>query len=859
MRKIITSLLAVLALASCSGGGEAPRYKDPKQSVEVRVQDLLKRMTLDEKIAQMRHIHSYAITTDGRVDLQKLRESTDGLSFGCIEGFTFTGREYCEAMNQVQRYMRDSTRLGIPLFTVAESLHGVVQDGSTIFPQSIAVGSTFNPELSYRMSCAISEELKGTGVSQVLGPVLDVARDLRWGRVEECFSEDPFLVTLMGYNSVKGYMDSGICPMLKHFGAHAQPTGGLNLSSVACGERELLSVHLKPFEVVVKELHPMAVMSSYNSWNNIPNSSSHYLMTELLRDQWGFRGYVYSDWGATGMLSYFHKTAQNQAVAAIQALTAGLDLEASASCYTELKQLVENGVLDVKYIDLAVERILRAKFAAGLFEAELPDPADYDKSIHTEAHIALAREIAEESVVLVKNEKNALPLDINKIRSIALVGPNADQVQFGDYTWSRSNSDGVTLAAALKEQYGGRLQINYAKGCDMVTDNKAGFADAVAASRRSDVTVVMVGSASASLSRDYTDATCGEGFDLSDIELTGVQEELIRAVHATGKPVVVVLLSGKPFAMPWVKENIPAIVVQWYPGEQGGNALADVLFGKVNPSGKLNYSFPQSTGTLPCYYNYLPTDKGYYKRPGTPNHPGKDYVFSSPAPLWAFGHGLSYTGFDYVAMETSKENYGVSDTIEVTVTVANEGAYDGKEAVQLYVRHIFPSVATPVHELKGLNKVLIKKGETVQVKILVPVASLAIYDRAMNYVVEPGSYELQVGRASDDIRIKQVVTIEKEKIVLIPTAKERETPQAAAPVASTPVTVTGIVRDVQANPQKGITVRAGGREFVTGPDGAYKLQAMSTDTITFAGSSLRTEVLPIRGRQVINVKMSFGE
>lgn len=644
--------------------------------------------------------------------------------------------------------------------------------------------------------------------------------------------------------------------MIKHFGAHGAPQGGLNLASVSCGQRELLSIYLKTFETVVKEAKPWAVMSSYNSWNNEPNSSSHYLMTELLRDRWDFQGYVYSDWGAIGMLNYFHKTAQNSAEAAIQALTAGLDAEASDNSYAELQQLVENGMLDVKYIDQAVARILTAKFNMGLFEYPLPMEKNYDKVVHAPAHVSLARKIAEESIVLLQNENNILPLQMNKLKSIAVIGPNADQVQFGDYTWSRDNKDGVTLLEALKERVGNQLTLNYAKGCDLVTDDRSGFKEAVDVAKKSDVCIVVVGSASASLARDYSNATCGEGFDLSDLTLTGVQEDLVEAIHATGKPVIVVLLSGKPFAMSWIKENIPGIVVQWYPGEQGGLALADMLLGKVNPSGKLNYSFPQSVGHLPCYYNYLPTDKGFYRSPGSKNKPGKDYVFSSPKALWAFGHGLSYTDFEYLSATTSKEDYACEDVIEVTIAIRNTGDYDGLEVPQVYVRDMVSSVVMPVQELKGFEKVLIKKGETKQVIIKIPVSELALYNKEMKKVVEPGAFELQIGRASDDIRIKKVITVERASEKYIPTLRDKEKKVSSTKnMTATPVVVKGTIRDVQANLLPQVTVKVGKEEVVTNSKGEYSIRAMSTDTLIVSGSKFKTEHISIEGRQVINIRM----
>ena len=831
-----------------------PNYKKASLPVEVRVQDLLSRMTLEEKIAQMRHIHAYSIMENGKLDKAKLEKMIDGKNSGFIEGITLPGKECLALMNEVQKYMRENTRLGIPVFTLTESLHGSVHDGSTIFPQAIALGSTFNPALAYEMTSAIAKELSAQGITQSLTPVIDVCRDLRWGRVEECFGEDPFLVSRMGVSQVKGYLDHKVSPMIKHFGAHGTPQGGLNLASVSCGQRELLSIYLKTFETVVKEANPWAVMSSYNSWNNEPNSSSHYLMTELLRDQWGFKGYVYSDWGAIGMLNYFHKTAQNGAEAAMQALTAGLDAEASDNSYAELRQLVENGLLDVKYIDQAVARILTAKFNMGLFEYTLSTEKDYDKVVHAPAHVALARKIAEESIVLLQNESNILPLQMNKLKSIAVVGPNADQVQFGDYTWSRDNKDGVTLFKALKEKVGNQLTLNYAKGCDLVTDNKDGFEEAVNAANKSDVCIVVVGSASASLARDYSNATCGEGFDLSDLTLTGVQEDLVKAVHATGKPVIVVLLSGKPFAMPWIKENIPGIIVQWYPGEQGGYALADMLLGEINPSGKLNYSFPQSVGHLPCYYNYLPTDKGFYRSPGSKNKPGKDYVFSSPQPLWAFGHGLSYTDFDYLSATTSKEDYGKEDNIEVMVTICNTGNCDGLEVPQVYVRDVKSSVVTPIQELKGFEKVLIRKGETAHVKITIPVLELALYNKDMKKVVEPGVFELQIGRASDDIRIKKIITVERASEKYIPTLKDKKI-SSTKNVVGIPVVVKGTVRDVQANLLPQVTVKVGDKTTTTNDNGEYFICAMSTDTLTVSGSRFKTERISIEGRQVINVRM----
>lgn len=858
--KLKSFLAALLIIPSLTGAAdEAPKYKDSNLPIETRVDDLLSRMTLEEKIAQMRHIHGYMIVEEGKLSEEKLEKLLDNGGMGFVEALTLPGKDCRDLMSGVQDYMRRKTRLGIPVLTITESLHGSVHDGSTIFPQSVALGSTFNPDLAYAMTAAVSKELKAQGIKQSLTPVIDVCRDLRWGRVEECFSEDPFLITQMGVAQVKGYLEHGVSPMIKHFGAHGNPQGGLNLASVAIGKRELRSIYLYPFERVVKEAQPWAVMSSYNSWNNEPNSSSSYLLTDLLRDEWGFKGYVYSDWGAISMLNYFHHTAQNGAEAAMQALTAGLDAEASDNAYAELKQLVEYGALDVQYIDTAVRRILTTKFALGLFdnvEKKLSDK-DYEKAVHTPEHIALARRIADESIILMKNDNHLLPLDTTRIKRIALVGPNADQVQFGDYTWSRSNSDGTTLREALIRSLPQGVSLQYAQGCDLVSKNKAGFEEAVRVASESDVTIVVVGSASASLARDYRNATCGEGFDLSDLTLTGVQQELVEAIHATGKPVVVVLLAGKPFAIPWIKEHVPAVVTQWYPGEQGGDALADMLLGRTNPSGKLNFSFPRSVGHLPCYYNYLPSDKGYYHSPGSEDKPGKDYVFSSPSSLWSFGHGLSYTNFEYLKVSTQKKDYSEADTILVSVTIRNTGSRDGMDVPQVYVRDVVSSVVRPVHELKGFKKTLLHKGETREVTIPIAVSDLALFDKQMHRVVEPGTYELQIGRASDDIRLRQTITVNQRQERIIPTLKDRQREVASekVDVKRAPIVVTGVVRDVQANVLPGVRIKAGESETETNVNGAYRIQTYTTDTIVIESSKYKSERIPINGRKLINIRL----
>ncbi|MBV4359004.1 glycoside hydrolase family 3 N-terminal domain-containing protein [Pinibacter aurantiacus] len=737
---------------------EAPLYKDAKAPIEARVKDLMKRMTLQEKVAQMQDL-SFSEFADGKkIDADKMNKRLKGLSYGVFEGMGLTVEEYAQAINAIQHYMVENTRLGIPVFTSSEALHGCVHGGATIYPQAIALGSTFNPSLVNAMVKMIAPELKAQGSNQVLSPDLDLARELRWGRVEETYGEDPYLTGRMGVAFVKGFKDVDIVCTPKHFVAHGSPAGGLNLATVAGGERELRSIYLKPFEAVIKEAQPLSIMNAYSSYDRVPVAASHHILTDILRNELGFKGYVYSDWASVQMLYNFHYTAKDSAAAALQAVKAGLDLEVWSDCYSTLDSLVQTGALPVKYIDTAVARVLRAKFMIGLFENPYPEFELLKTAVHTPQSVQLALDIARESIVLMKNENGLLPFKSN-IKSLAVIGPSADQVQFGDYTWTGDNKYGVTPLQGLRTLVGNSVTLNYAKGCQIHTQNKSGIAEAVAAAQKSDAAVIFVGSASASSGHKYPNATSGEGYDLTDLTLTGAQEDLIKAVQATGKPVVVVLVAGKPFAMPWVKKNIPAIVTQWYPGEQGGTAIAEVLFGKINPSGKLNVSFPQSVGHLPVYYNHYPSDKGYYHKPGSVDSMGRDYVFSSPDALWAFGTGLSYTNFRYSDMKVSKKLFSQKDTCHIEITVSNTGDMDGKEVVQLYVRDKVSSVETPVKELKRFEKVLIKKGSTTKVAFDLPISELSLYNADMQKVVEAGEYELQAGTASDNILLQTTITV----------------------------------------------------------------------------------------------------
>lgn len=855
----------VLFLCSSSdASGQAYPYKNASLPVGERVEDLLRRMTLEEKIAQIRHIHSWNIFDGQTLDEKKLSAFAGNIGWGFVEGFPLTGENCSKNMRLVQKYMIERTRLGIPVFTVAESLHGSAHEGSTIYPQNIALGSTFNPTLAYQKAASTSRDLHTQGMRQVLAPCIDVVRDLRWGRVEESYGEDPFLCGVFACAETSGYLDNGISPMLKHFGPHGNPLGGLNLASVECGVRDLHDVYLKPFEMVVTRLPVMAVMSTYNSWNRVPNSASWYLLTDILRKQWGFKGYVYSDWGAIEMLQNFHHTAGSPAECAVQSISAGLDVEASSECYPYLKELVEKGQMDISVIDEAVRRVLAAKFAAGLFED--PYGEKFGKQeMHDAESVVLSRKIADESTVLLKNENGLLPLNIDRIRSIAVIGPNAAQVQFGDYTWSRNNKDGVTPLEGIKRLVGDKATVRYARGCSMMSKDTSAISEAVEIASQSDVALLFCGSSSASLARDYNRVNCGEGFDLHDLQLTGAQSELIRAVYETGKPVVLVLVAGKPFCIPWEKEHIPAILAQWYAGEQAGNSIADILFGKVNPSGKLAFSFPQSVGHLPAYYNHLPSDKGFYKKPGSYEAPGRDYVFSSPASLWTFGYGLSYTTFALEKMAVTLEH----DSIRVKAQIRNTGNKTGKEVVQLYVRDQVSSVVTPIKQLRAFMKVELQPGESREVVLSFPVAELSLTLEDGRRLIEPGAFELQLGTASDCILLKQTIHIGANGQFVgadgQPVSASDNLPASSitkSASAGKEITVSGTVRDVQATLIDGVSIhsKTSGRELGrTDSKGRYKVRVSASDILVFEKRGYLKLEVPVNNHTSLNVKMTYGD
>ncbi len=732
---------------------ETPLYRDASQPAGARAEDLLRRMTLEEKVRQMTQRDTAELLCDGAVDAAALRAAL-ALGIGTLQDPRLSPRANANIINTVQRFLTEETRLGIPALVISECLHGHMSDGATVFPQAIGLGSTWNPALVRRMAAATAKEARAVGVAQALAPDLDLARDPRWGRVEETYGEDPYLVGRMGAAYVRGMQGAGpgvdrehlVCTA-KHYAAHGSPEAGVNLAPVAGSIRDLFALYLPPFRAAIVEAGALSVMPAYSEYLDTPAHMSTLLLNRVLRDAWGFQGYTYSDYGGVEMLHSFHRTAATPTEAARLALQAGLDLEAPNDyCFRHLIELVQRGDLAEEAIDRAVLRILRVKFLAGLFEAPYADPAA-EQVINCPAHRELAREVARESIILLKNEDRVLPLP-EGLHSIAVIGPNADAAQLGDYT--RPSERAVSPLAGIRAAMPTGTLVRYAKGCDLYGSSTDGFTEAVAAAQASEVAVVCLGETSHALGGtgwglDTGSATCGEGYDRTELTPSGPQEALVRAIVATGTPTIVVLFNGRPISSEWIAAHVPAILEAWYPGEEGGHALAEVLFGTVNPSGKLPITIPRSVGHVPAFYNHKPSARGFYHRPGVPEAPGRDYVFSSPAPLFPFGHGLSYTTFAYRDLQLAPERISPTAEVTVRVTVTNTGDRAGQEVVQLYLNDVYSSVTTPVKALRRFEKVALEPGDSATVTFTLNPDDLSLMDEEMRQVVEPGEFLVMVG------------------------------------------------------------------------------------------------------------------
>ncbi|HEX7953698.1 MAG TPA: glycoside hydrolase family 3 N-terminal domain-containing protein [Burkholderiales bacterium] len=779
----LTAAAALLAISTAIHAQEAPLYRQADAAVPQRVEDLLARMTQEEKIAQLEGGTTLPfggtalpdLVKDGRLNedmaLKAIPNGVGTISMGAMAGFGKGALiEDAKARNLVQQWVLKNTRLGIPVMFHGEGLHGAAVPGGTSFPQAIGLGSTWDPALVRRMFAVVSAESRAAGNLVVLAPVLDLARDPRFGRVEEAFSEDPYLVSELGLAAVQGLQGPGgeigpnsVAATAKHF-VHGQPENGTNNAPNDVSERTMRNIFFPPFEKAVRIGHIATVMPSYNENDGgIPSHGNSWLLRDVLRKEWGFTGVTVSDYLGIERLHKVHAVAATEADAGVLAMNAGVDMELpGATSYPGLIDAVREGRVPQSYINDAVRRVLTLKFRLGLFERPLIDPMKAAAVIGARTNIPLARRVADESMVLLKNDGGLLPLNLAKIRSIAVIGPNADKVRLG--TYSGLPPYFITVRQGIEKRVSTGTVVRYAEGVRISEPDQSALlntilpyqapsaekdaeliAQAVEVARKADVVVLALGGNEA-VSRESFGQEFGAGAkhlgDSDTLDLPGRQGDLIRAVQALGKPTVAVLLNGRPYAIEELSKSVPAIIEGWYLGQETGNAVAGAIFGDVNPSGKLPVTIARNVGQLPVYYNHTPAAR-------------MGYVFDSNKPLYPFGFGLSYTNFQYGTPSLDSNSIGAAGTATLSVAVTNSGPREGAEVVQMYVHPKYSSTVQPVKRLAGFERIQLKPGERRIVRFSIGPEQLAIWDRDMKRTVEPGTYELMVGTSSD-----QTTTIE---------------------------------------------------------------------------------------------------
>lgn len=752
-------------------------YKNPELSAKERTRDLLARMTLEEKAAQMICVWRQKSETlvDERGDFDPQRAAAafkDGHGLGQVGRPSDAGggrdaRGMAELTNAIQKFFIEKSRLGIPVIFHEECLHGHAARDATSFPQPIALASTFNTELVEEVYATTAEEARVRGAHQALTPVVDVARDPRWGRVEETFGEDPHLVAQMGIAAVRGFQGDArfrdrkhLIATLKHFAAHGQPESGMNCAPANVSLRVLRETFLHPFKEAIQKAGAISVMASYNEIDGVPSHANRWLLRDVLRGEWGFGGFVVSDYYAIWELHYRPEThghfiAADKREACRLAVRAGVNIELpEPDCYLHLVALVREGRLREEELDELVAPMLLWKFKLGLFDDPYVDPDEAERTVGSERNRSLALRAAREAITLLKNDEQLLPLDLARFKRIAVIGPNAHRVLLGGYSGVPKSY--VTVLDGIRERVRYRAEVLYAEGCGLTIggswdqdevvlsdpeEDRKLIAEAVRVAERADVVILCIGE-NEQLSREaWSLAHMG---DRASLDLVGRQEELFQALVATGKPIVVLLFNGRPLSINSVSRDAAAILECWYLGQETGRAVAEVLFGDFNPCGKLPITIPRSAGHLPAFYNHKPSAR-------------RGYLFDDASPLYAFGYGLSYTNFSIENVRLERERIGRDEATRVFADIVNEGTRAGAEVVQLYVRDLISSVTRPVKELKGFRKVFLNPGEKRTIALEITPETLAFYDIEMNYTVEPGEFEIMIGRSSRDVDLRRVI------------------------------------------------------------------------------------------------------
>ncbi|RWY51093.1 glycoside hydrolase family 3 N-terminal domain-containing protein [Mucilaginibacter gilvus] len=763
--------------------GKMDVFEDPSQTIEKRVNDLLSQMNIDEKTCQMATLYGYKrvlkdempvprwkteIWKDGIANIDEELNNLTSTTDDAPTQYSFPFSKHASAINTVQKWFVEETRMGIPVDFTNEGIHGLNHDRATPLPAPISIGATWNKQLVRRAGQTVGREAKALGYTNVYAPILDPARDQRWGRVVECYGESPFHIAEMGKQMVLGIQEEGVASTLKHYAVYSIPKGGRDGSARTdphVAPREMHQVYLYPFRRVIQEAHPMGVMSSYNDYDGVPITGSYYFLTQLLRQQFGFDGYVVSDSEAVEFLYSKHKVAADYKEAVRQAVEAGLNVRTNFTMpqtfILPLRELIKENKISMKVIDSRVADVLRVKFRLGLFnDPYVKDPKAADKLVHTEADAQMSLQMNRESMVLLKNEGNLLPLDKSKLKNILVTGPLAVESNYTISRYGPSHNPIINVYDGIKKYVGSSANVTYVKGCNIIDATwpeseiietpltgaeQAGIDSAVAQARLSDVVIAVVG-------EDVR--RVGESLSRTGLNLPGRQLKLIQALQATGKPVVMVMINGQPLTINWENKYVPAILEAWFPSVQSGQVIAETLFGDNNPGGKLAITFPKTTGQIEFNFPFKPNSQAGQ---GGQNSWGKTSVNGA---LYPFGYGLSYTKFEYSNLTVSPEKGNSQGDVTVTVDVTNTGARKGDDVVQLYLKDNISSVTTYEFDLRGFERIALAPREKKTVQFTLHPDDLALLDKNMNWTVEPGTFTVMIGASSEDIKLKKEFVVE---------------------------------------------------------------------------------------------------
>jgi beta-glucosidase len=764
--------------------GKMDVFEDPSQPIDKRINDLLSQMTVEEKTCQLATLYGYKrvlkeempaeswkneVWKDGIANIDEELNNLTSHTDAAPTQYSYPYSKHAAAINTIQKWFVEETHMGIPVDFTNEGIHGLNHDRATSLPAPIGIGSTWDKELVRQAGQTVGREAKALGYTNVYAPILDPARDQRWGRVVECYGEDPFLIAELGKQMTLGIQEEGVASTLKHFAVYSVPKGGRDGAARTdphVAPREMYQIYLYPFRRVIQEAHAMGVMSSYNDWNGEPITGSYYFLTELLRQKFGFKGYVVSDSEAVEYLYSKHHVAADIKEAVRQAIEAGLNVRTNFTMpqtyIMPLRELVKDGKVSMKTLDSRVADVLRVKFELGLFDYPyVKDPKAADKIVHTPQAQAMGLQMNRESMVLLKNANNLLPLNKNSIKKILVTGPLAAETNYAISRYGPSHNPVTSVLDGITNYVGNSAKVTYAKGCDIVDatwpeseiietpltpQEQASIDSAVTQARQSDVVIAVVG--------EDVDRV-GESLSRTGLNLPGRQLKLIQALQATGKPIVMVMINGQPLTINWENKYIPAILEAWFPGPESGKVIAETLFGDNNPGGKLSITFPKTTGQIEFNFPFKPASQAGQ---GGANSWGKTSVNGA---LYPFGYGLSYTTFDFSNLQVSPEKEHQQGDIKVTVDVTNTGKVKGDEVVQLYLKQEISSVTTYDYDLRGFDRVSLNPGEKKTVEFTLHPDDLAILDKNMNWTVEPGKFQVMIGNSSEDIKLKKEFEVEK--------------------------------------------------------------------------------------------------